>query len=151
MSKTFKGQCQCGDVQYVVQGRPLTLFACHCKDCQRQSSSAFGMAFWIADAVLELPHGRLQKWVRTMPSGRQMECSFCPVCGTRLFHRILGQDAILSIKPGTLNDARGLTPVAHIWTASAQSWLQLDGNDLQYPHNPDDFQTLFVAWAELHP
>ena len=29
---------------------------------------------------------------------------FCPTCGTRLFHRVLGQSEILSIKPGTLND-----------------------------------------------
>jgi hypothetical protein len=147
MSHPLEGQCQCGAIQYRVTGTPLTLFACHCTDCQRQSSSAFGMALWVKDAAVELASGTLKTWVRSLPSGRSMECSFCPVCGTRLFHKILGQADIMSIKPGTLHDTSWLKPAGHIWTSSAQQWLTLDSCSLQYSKNPDGFEGLISAWA----
>lgn len=146
MNQQFEGQCQCGEVKYRVTGVPVTIFACHCSECQRQSSSAFGMALWIRHGTVELLGGELRKWVRQTPSGKAMECSFCPTCGTRLFHRILGQSEMMSIKPGTLNDTRWLQPAGHIWTRSAQPWIRLDPHSLAYEGNPDSFSELIAAW-----
>jgi len=42
-----EGGCQCGHVRYRLNGPPLTLCACHCRDCQKQSASAFGMSLWV--------------------------------------------------------------------------------------------------------
>lgn len=143
------GRCQCGQAQYRLNGQPLTLFTCHCTDCQRQSSSAFGMALWVHKADVQLTQGELKEWVREMPSGRKMSCRFCPSCGTRIFHQVLGQNETLSIKPGTLDDTSWLRPAAHIWTRSRQPWIQLDPATLQYPGNPVNFDELMAAWH--HP
>jgi len=116
MNQKFEGRCQCGGVKYQVTGTPVTVFACHCTECQRQSSSAFGMALWIRHGAAELLSGELRTWVRQTPSGKALECSFCPACGTRLFHKFLGQSEMMSIKPGTLDDTRWLEPAGHIWT-----------------------------------
>lgn len=148
MPKPLDGKCQCGEVHYHVTGVPVTLFACHCTECQRQSSSAFGMALWVKDARVELLSGALTRWIRTLPSGRSMECSFCPNCGTRLFHQVLGQSEIVSIKPGTLDDISWLNPVGHIWTKSMQPWVRLDPESLCYEENPDSFSDLISAWAK---
>lgn len=148
MSASLEGKCQCGEVQYRVTGTPVTVFACHCTECQRQSSSAFGMALWVKDADVKLLRGEMRQWIRSMPSGRQMECSFCPNCGTRLFHKVLGQSEVLSIKPGTLNDTTWLKPAAHIWTKSAQAWALKDANGLLYEENPESFSDLISAWME---
>jgi len=148
MQKTYTGSCQCGEVRYAVKGEPLTVFACHCTECQRQSSSAFGMALWIRNYHVETSGTPVKEWVRTMPSGRQMACRFCPNCGTRLFHQVLGQDVVMSIKPGTLDDTRQLQLAGHIWTDSAQPWLgPLPG--LCYGGNPDSFDALIAAWSDL--
>lgn len=149
---TATGRCQCGQAQYRLDGKPLTLFACHCTDCQRQSSSAFGMALWVRTADVQLTQGELKEWVREMPSGRKMSCRFCPNCGTRIFHQVLGQNETLSIKPGTLDDTSWLRPAAHIWTQSRQPWIQLDPATRQYPGNPDNFDELIAAWHySTHP
>jgi hypothetical protein len=140
------GQCQCGAVRYRLTGEPLTLFACHCTDCQHQSSSAFGMALWVRKADVELLSGEVKEWVRELPSGRRMACRFCPDCGTRLFHQVLGQEDVMSIKPGTLEDTHWLRPAGHIWTASRQPWVRLEESSLQYPGNPDNFEALLAAW-----
>ncbi len=151
MAATFTGQCQCGEVRYQVMGTPLTLYACHCTECQRQSSSAFGMALWVQDPQLTLHQGVLREWVRHTPSGQQMACRFCPTCGTRLFHQILQQPDILSIKPGTLDDTHSLKLAGHIWTDSRQAWMNVDDGGLQYPRNPPDFSALIQAWQGMHP
>ena len=71
MKKIFEGGCQCGAIAYRVTGVPVTLFACHCTECQRQSSSAFGMALWIKDPEVKLLSGQLKEWIREMPSGKK--------------------------------------------------------------------------------
>ncbi|MFP8780186.1 GFA family protein [Hydrogenophaga sp. RWCD_12] len=57
--ETLEGQCQCGEVKYRILGKPATLFACRCTDCQRQSSSAFGTALWVRNAAVQLLGGNL--------------------------------------------------------------------------------------------
>ena len=147
---TFEGQCHCGAVRYRVTGTPLTLFACHCTECQRQSSSAFGMALWVQDAQVVLTGSELSEWVRPLPSGQRMACRFCPTCGTRLFHQVLGQTRFMSIKPGTLDDTSWLEPAGHIWTASRQPWVDVPPTSLHYPGNPPGFEQLMAAWHARH-
>ncbi|MFZ6843452.1 GFA family protein [Undibacterium sp. RuTC16W] len=149
MTEKFVGQCQCAAVNYLVTGTSATLFACHCTDCQRQSASAFGMALWIKNAQVEVLSGELKEWVRHMPSGRKMSCRFCGVCGTRVFHQVIGSD-ILSIKPGTLNNTKDLVPCGHIWTDSKQEWIHIDEKALRYTGNPENFDALIAAWHSDH-
>jgi hypothetical protein len=146
MVEVYEGQCQCGAVAYRVTGESIALFACHCSECQKQSSSAFGMALWIRKSSVEVTADSLRSWTRHTPGGRQMVCQFCPVCGSRVFHQMVGQEEIISIKPGTLNDTKWLQPVGHIWTRSAQPWLELGKECLVYPENPATFEAMLEAW-----
>ena len=109
-------------------------------ECQRQSASAFGLALWLKGADIQLLSGALKEWVRTTPLGKRMACRFCPICGTRVFHQMLGQSAIMSIKPGTLNDTKRLEPVAHIWAASKHPWLEIPAGTLQFQEGPASFE-----------
>lgn len=148
MTEVFEGQCQCGEVTYRVAGQSLTLFACHCAECQKQSSSAFGMALWVRKSAVELLSGSLHSWVRRTPNGRQMVCQFCPVCGSRIFHQVTDQEEIISIKPGTLNDTKWLRPVGHIWSQSVQPWVDFEAGCLVYPENPASFEAMLDAWQK---
>lgn len=146
MLDRFEGQCQCGEVTYEVHGIAATAFACHCTDCQKQSASAFGMALWVLNSNLVKLDGETKLWTRTMPSGKQMECTSCSNCGSRLFHKVLGQSQILSIKVGSLVRAREVQPVAHIWTSSKQDWVTIPSDVLQYQKNPESYEPLFERW-----
>lgn len=146
MTEEIEGGCQCGDVTYRISGETVALFVCYCTECQRQSASAFGMALWLQDYEAKLITGTTRSWSRTMPSGRNLVGEFCPSCGTRLFHQVAGQSKVMSVKPGTLNITKLLVPVAHIWTASAQSWVNIPEGVLRYPGNPPDFEAIFEAW-----
>ena len=41
MPAPYHGGCLCGLIRYRVADEPLTLYVCHCTDCQRRTGSAF--------------------------------------------------------------------------------------------------------------
>ena len=136
------GGCQCGFVRYELTGKPLPIVICHCKECQKQTSSAFGMTLPAFRRDFKLLSGTLKEWRRLADSGREVVCYFCPDCGTRLYHNSsLGPD-YLHLKPGTLDDTSWLEPVAQVWTKSAQPWLKLANELVSYPGQPDSIAAL---------
>ena len=38
---TDEGGCACGEVRYRLRSKPMFVHCCHCRDCQRQTGSAF--------------------------------------------------------------------------------------------------------------
>lgn len=146
--KKLSGQCQCGNIRYRVYGEPLTFYACHCLDCQKQSSSAFGLSMWVNLDDFELSAGRLKFWATTADDGSKKECAFCPRCGTRIYHMIDDGGSRISLKAGTLDNASHFEPVAHIWTKRAHRWLDLQGDQaINYPDQPASFSDILAAWA----
>ena len=123
MSGQQRGGCQCGAVRYRFSAEPLTLYLCHCTECQKQSSSAFGMSLWLRREDLEFLSGALKFWQRGSDSGGIAVCAFCPDCGTRLYHADSHDSEIVSLKAGSLDDPSWLRPAGHIWTRSAQPWV----------------------------
>ena len=57
MEPPYTGGCQCGAIRYEIAAKPITLYACHCTDCQKQSASAFGMTFRIHGDALKITAG----------------------------------------------------------------------------------------------
>lgn len=146
MSAPYTGGCQCGAVRYEVRGEPLTLYCCHCTECQRQSSSAFGMSMPVRTDDLVITKGEPKEWRRPTDSGREVICRFCPDCGTRLFHNPTRNPKVTNVKPGTLDDTKWVRPVGHLWTRSAQPWVVIGEEELSYPNQPEDFADLFRRW-----
>lgn len=120
------GGCQCGYVRYMLDGDAYRLNICHCRDCQRQSGSAFGMSLVIPPATFRLTSGELRTFEIMADSGRTKTCAFCPNCGVRIFNRA---STLCSLKAGTLDDTNWLAPDAHYWIKRKQSWTVLP-NDL---------------------
>ena len=145
-SLPLSGGCQCGRIRYEITEEPLTLYACHCTECQRQSGSGHGLSMPVLRAGLRLLSGEPRSWRRTSDSGRDVDCVFCGDCGTRLFHLPSRNPRVANVKPGTLDDTRWLRPVGHLWTGSAQPWVSIADDALAWEGQPDDFSPLFEAW-----
>ena len=41
MEDRLHGGCACGAVRYHLEDAPMFVHCCHCRDCQRQTGSAF--------------------------------------------------------------------------------------------------------------
>jgi hypothetical protein len=148
MSEILEGGCQCGAIRYRVTGAPLTLYACHCTECQKQSASAFGLSLWVERSDLEIVTGEPHHWERLADSGNTTRCAFCPDCGSRLYHEASDDPGIYSLKGGSLDDIAGLAPVGHIWVRSKQPWVDLAclPGDLVFQTEPPDFEPFKRRW-----
>jgi hypothetical protein len=143
MTHPYAGGCQCGQIRYEIRAEPLTLYVCHCQECQKQSSSAFGMSMPVPRDAIVILRGQPKEWKRVSDSGRDVVCLFCKTCGTRLFHNPSRNPKITNVKPGTLDDTSWLKPVGNLWTQSSQSWVSLSEQMLSYEAQPQDFTALF--------
>jgi len=142
------GQCQCGNIRYRINDEPLTLYACHCRACQAQSASAFGLSMLVAVDDFELTAGKLKFWSTTADEGSAKHCAFCPECGTRIYHASDDPTDSISVKAGSLNNILQLAPVAHIWTKRAHRWLDLEKTGtIIYQGQPQDYAEIIDAWA----
>lgn len=141
----WRGGCQCGAVRYVLHAAPLTLYACHCRECQRQTSSAFGLSLRVPAQSLEIT-GATKTTGRPDPSSPPVAGTFCPECGTRLIHRRPGAETV-NIKAGTLDDTSWIRPVGHLWTRSAQPGFAPPPGPLVYDGQPENYDSLIAAWA----
>jgi len=149
ISLPMTGRCQCGKVTYQVTAMPLTLYACHCTECQKQSSSAYGMSMPVPRSGFNVS-GELAYWERRSDDGNKVKCAFCPTCGTRIFHEPSRNREIVNVKPGTLDNTNWVKPVGHLWTSSAQKGTYIPNNVLVFSHQPDTFQSLYDAWRALY-
>ncbi len=55
---------------------------------------------------------------------------------------------IINVKPRILEDTRWLQPVANLWTKSAQKWVVLNEQMLNYDGQPPDFSKLFERFRD---
>ena len=129
------GGCQCGAVRYAVAAEPLRLYVCHCRECQKQSGSAFGMSLIVPRAAFVVTQGATRRWSRTADSGRAMACCFCSACGARLWHARDGVDTI-SVKAGSLDAPVDFAGAVHIWTSRRLAGVVVPVGAEQYPEEP---------------
>ena len=133
--ESLTGGCQCGAVRYALVAPPKRIYVCHCTECRRQSSSAFGISV-IADAgSFHLVEGAATCWPRPTSGGGWLDCYFCAACGSRLWHQGRGE-AVISIKGGSLDDPIDIGDVPHIWTRSKLPGVIIPDHVAQAPEEP---------------
>ncbi|KAH8890486.1 hypothetical protein GQ53DRAFT_747515 [Thozetella sp. PMI_491] len=137
-------RCQCGAVAFKTPTpAPINLYHCHCLDCQKQSSSAFGTsAIFPTDGLFPLSpelEGKLTLWSRPSNEGRTMDCYFCKECGGRVLHRLRDPDGTprktMSVKGG-LVDGLDWSKAKHIYTRTAV---------VPIPPGVESYETIFPS------
>lgn len=132
------GGCQCGAVRYRLDGAVLKTYICHCRECQKQSASAFGISVRVHGADIVITQGQVKTWQRPTDSGRVLACHFCPDCGSRLFHGDLVGDEPVSIKGGSLDVMPDLSGVDHIWIARQIQGIAIPTDARTHFGEPED-------------
>jgi hypothetical protein len=118
------GGCRCGAVRYQLRGEPLNAGLCHCTDCRKETGSAF-LAYgdWPPNAFSVTGEYRTY-------AGR----SFCPLCGTRLFHL---SERHAEICLGSLDDApNGIAPTREGWIKRRELWMAPVAGANQHREDP---------------
>jgi hypothetical protein len=141
----LKGGCACGAIRYQLTSDPLIVHACHCRDCQRLTGTAFVTNIWIESRFVEASGPAPQSFRLKGGTGNFHDVFFCGACGTYVWSRYHGAPGdFLFVRAGTLDNPAAVSPDVHIFTRSKVPWLQLP-NDLPAF---DAFYKLSEVWSE---
>lgn len=127
------GKCQCGEISYESIGEPLTLYICHCRECQKQSASAFGISLDVSRAGFSVKNGTPKYWRRRTDNGHILKCAFCPTCGSRLWHETELVTDPISIKGGSLDEPLDVSNATHVWVTRKLKGIIIPDGVKQYP------------------
>jgi len=122
----LEGGCACGALRYKLTADPLIVHACHCRNCQRLTGSAFVTNIWIEKKFVETVSGVPKSFKLSGGSGNPHEVFFCDRCGTYLWSKYYAApgDTVL-LRVGTLDRPEAIKPDVHIFTRNKLPWLDL--------------------------
>jgi hypothetical protein len=102
----------------------MFVHCCHCRNCQRQTGSAFVINLLIEADRVEVLCGEPQP-VDVPREGKDAQRIYrCPTCEVAVFSEY-GRPAVLFVRGGTLDRPQDVTPDVHIYTRSKVSWITL--------------------------
>ena len=129
------GGCLCGTIRYTCEAEPMMMAICHCKNCQKQTSTSFSILVAVPKGSLNI-EGELSAYNDQGSSGQAVIRKFCGKCGSPILSDVAALPTMDFLKAGTLDDTSWLKPEAQLWCDSAQSWLKLDDDIAQMAQNP---------------
>jgi hypothetical protein len=125
MTDNLEGGCACAAVRYRLASRPMFVHCCHCRDCQRQTGSAFVLNALIETDRVSLLSGNPEPVAVPTASGRPHEIYRCPLCRVAVWSVYGGVHKLPFVRVGTLDDPAALTPNVHIYVRSKLPWVVL--------------------------
>ena len=125
MADDLQGGCACGAVRYRLTSAPMFVHCCHCRDCQRQTGSAFVLNALIEADRVALLSGDLEEITVPTDSGRGQKIYRCASCEIAVWSVYGGIDKLRFVRIGTLDDPSALTPDVHIYVRSKLPWIKL--------------------------
>ncbi|WP_108882364.1 GFA family protein [Anderseniella sp. Alg231-50] len=140
------GACLCGSVQIKVTASPLLTLACHCRDCQKLSASAYSLTtMFPSDGFSytgELIKGGLGSGGRTH--------YFCKSCLNFVFSRIDGANQRVNLRTSVLSEAASFEPFIELMTDEKMPWASVPAvhSFARNPESPEELQTLMDEYSE---
>ena len=138
----YEGGCACGAVRYRLTAPPLFTHCCHCRDCQRQTGSAFVVNALIETDCLEVLSGAPKAHEVRTDSGRPHDIHRCPACGTAVWSDYGRRPYLRFVRVGTLDDPESITPDVHIFTRSKLPWVRVPDGARAF----DAFYDMKMEW-----
>jgi hypothetical protein len=140
-----EGGCACGAVRYRLTEEPLIVHACHCRDCQHLTGSAFVLNLWIERRFVERSGAEPRVASMRAGTGAGHDVHACGACGTALWSRYHAPPGdTLFVRAGTLDEPGSAPPDVHIFTRSKLPWLAL-------PEGARAFEAMYPDFSAVWP
>jgi hypothetical protein len=112
--KTRKASCICGQLSVTCVGPdPERISLCHCKNCQKQTGSAFAIQATFPKEQVTI-EGKSTAWKFPVEGATPVtyrNCSrsgatfyFCPVCGSTVYYMLVETPDNIGVKVGAFTD-----------------------------------------------
>jgi hypothetical protein len=135
MSTKLHGSCLCGDTKYVANNSFTKLYICHCKQCKKNTGSAFASKLIIEKAHLEWLNGKEEVVIYKDPN-RDFTKAFCKICGSGL--PFLTSDRSRYIIPaGSLSDEPDQIETVNIFCQEISAWEARISSAIKFKQFPE--------------
>ncbi|MGO7907073.1 GFA family protein [Rhizobium leguminosarum] len=118
MNKPLRGSCLCGKVGIEISEPALMTMACHCRGCQKLTSSAFSLCVSIPTTGfratgIEPVVGALHGDTRHL---------YCPYCKNWLYSLPAGVESYVNVHPTSFDNIEWLSPFVEVHIAEKLAW-----------------------------
>ena len=124
-SDVHAGGCLCGAVRFEVEGPPVIVAHCHCKDCQRLTGAGHSTGAMFATSRFRL-EGAVREYVLTSEAGNEVTRVFCPSCGSPILGRNTGMPGFVTVSLGALEDSSAFEPGVTVFARNRKPWDAMD-------------------------
>jgi hypothetical protein len=91
VTEDLEGGCACAGVRYRLISQPMFVHCCHCRDCQRQTGSAFVLNALIETDRVSVLSGNPEPTAVPTDSGRPHHIYRCPFCKVAVLERLTAE------------------------------------------------------------
>ena len=142
----ISGSCRCGRVEIRVTRPPLATSACHCRGCQKMSSSAYSLTAMFPAEGFEVTRGEPVIGGMHGPDANHF---FCGHCMSWMFTRPVGIDWFVNVRPTMLDDASWFRPFLETY-ASARLTFAETGAVRSFAEFPalEEYEGLLAGYRE---
>lgn len=142
---TLDGGCDCRNIRYRLQRKPLIVHCCHCRVCQRQTGSAFVLNALVETDALDAIKGATEIVDMQTPSGAGQRIHRCPRCWIAVWsHYLRLGPQVAFVRVGTMDDPNRCPPDVHIYASWKQPWLELPSESVVVP----EFYRRSECWSK---
>ena len=139
----FDGSCLCGSVQIHVTAPPLLTLACHCRDCQKFTASAFSLTTMFPNDGFACSGNLFKGGLQT----RGRDHYFCKSCGNFVYSQIGGTSQRINLRTSILDDAASFKPFVELMTDEKMEWAAVPTKH-SYRQSPDSLEELHALMDE---
>lgn len=128
--RTREARCSCGGLRVTCRGEPALVALCHCRECQRRTGSAYGVAAFFARGAVTVS-GPYADHDRPGGSGFRVLNHFCPVCGSTVFWEPSRRPELVAVAVGAFADPGFPAPQKSVFKEHRHPWaaVGLDAKD----------------------
>ncbi|WP_107989178.1 GFA family protein [Breoghania corrubedonensis] len=145
LSSPREGTCRCGQIRMKISARPLATFACHCRECQRMSSSAFSLTVMVPAEGFEIVEGEP---VKGGARSAGIDHYHCPHCMSWLFTRVAMLPQCVNVRATMFDEPDWCHPFVETMTREKLAWVTTPAT---YSYDgfppPEEFMTLLTEYA----
>lgn len=129
----MRGSCQCGGVQFEVNGPVREMENCHCSKCRKAYGSAFGTIAVVSTVDFSYTTGR--ELIASYKVSERITRYHCRNCGSPL-PLYEEWEELVGIPAGLLDDNPKCKPSLHIFVDSKACWWEITDGLPQYDEWP---------------
>lgn len=130
----FKGRCECGLVQYQVDGEIQDLSHCHCSQCRRLHGAAYATFAGIHRNTFRYIAGAAD--VEVYSSSDTMDRVFCRQCGSNILADYKPEAEFLYVCMGTVDGNPPRPSGYHQFVGSKAAWHEITDDLEQHDRWP---------------